>query len=265
MGQNASKQGKSKKKLKKDKNNGKSKSTKEKSNAIIDNNNGNTNKNKSVNVSLSTSKCKYCEKNLIPNKLLRSHLYYCVDCYLKKKKNKYLADIEFHTELEFSEIIPNKLYLGNNEAAKKKDLLKKNNVSAILICGYFLSEFFPDDFIYKTLEFEDNEYEIITYALVKGIDFIDNNDCVFVHCRKGVSRSSSIVIGYIMHHQKKMYDEAYQFVLEKKNNIQPNNNFIKQLKEFEEMIKVCNYDKKMIKEFCNNFTDNKYGKLKKYQ
>jgi protein-tyrosine phosphatase len=263
MGQNASKQEKTKNKQKKNKNNGKT--IKEKSNAINEINNENKSKNKTVNVSLSTSKCKYCEKNLIPNKLLRSHLYYCVECYLKKKKNKYLADIEFHTDLQFSEIIPNKLYLGNNEAAKNKDLLKKNNVSAILICGYFLSEFFPDDFTYKTLEFEDNEYEIITYALVKGIDFIDNNNCVFVHCRKGVSRSSSIVIGYIMYHHKKTYDEAYQFVLEKKNNIQPNNNFVKQLKEFEEMIKVCNYDKNMIKEFCNNFTDNKYGKFKKYK
>lgn len=255
MGQNASKQGKAKKKQKKDKNN--TKPSKEKSNSNIEN--------KSVNVSLSTSKCKYCEKNLIPNKLLRSHLYYCVECYLKKKKNKFLADIEFHTDLEFSEIIPNKLYLGNNEAAKNKDLLKKNNITAILICGYFLSEFFPDDFTYKTLEFEDNEYEIITYSLVKGIDFIDNNECVFVHCRKGVSRSSSIVIAYIMYLYKNNYDEAYKYVLEKKNNIQPNNNFIKQLKEFEETIKVCNYNKNMIREFCNNFTDNKYGKLKKYK
>ena len=57
----------------------------------ISNNNGNNtsnkknNNNKIVNVSLSTTKCKYCEKNYVPNKVLRSHLYYCVDCYLKKK------------------------------------------------------------------------------------------------------------------------------------------------------------------------------------
>ena len=159
-------------------------------------------------------------------------MYYCVDCYLKKKEKKYKADLAYHTELEFEEIIPQKLYLGNNEAAKNLNILKKNNITSILICGYFLSEFFPDEFIYKTLEFEDNEFEIITYALVKGIDFIDKNKCVFVHCRKGVSRSSSIVIAYLMFHFKKSFDEAYDFALKKKSNIQPNDNFIKQLKQF---------------------------------
>ena len=223
------------------------------------NQNHNHNNNKPVNVSLSTTKCKYCNKNYVPNKVLRSHLFYCVDCYLKKKNFKYKADLDFHTELEFEEIIPNKLYLGNNEAAKNLELLKKNNITSILICGYFLSEFFPNEFNYKTLEFEDNEFEIITFALVKGINFIDDNKCVFVHCRMGVSRSSSVVISYLMFHFKITYEEAYEYVLKKKNNIQPNENFIKQLKDFEEMIKVCNYDKKMIKEFCINFTNNKYG------
>ena len=237
-------------------------SNKELSNNTSNNNNqniDNNNTNKPVNVSLSNTKCKYCNKNYIPNKVLRSHLFYCVDCYLKKKQFKYQADLDYHTELEFAEIIPGKLYLGNNEAGKNLELLKKNNITAILICGYFLSEFYPNQFIYKTLEFEDNEFEIITYAIVKGIDFIDKNKSILVHCRKGVSRSSSIVIAYIMFHFKKSFDEAYEFVLNKKNNIQPNDNFIKQLKQFDDMIKVCKYDIKMIKEFCINFTNNKYG------
>ena len=34
---------------------------------------------------------------------------------------------------------------------------------------------------------------------------------------------------------------------------------MKQLKEFEDIIKACNYDLKMVKEFCRNFTGNKYG------
>ena len=267
MGQNPSKEEKTQKKSDLSNSNS-TKSTTKKANADISkitdksnqiNQETNNNANKPVNVSLSNVKCKYCNKKFIPNKILRSRMYYCVDCYLKKKYFKYKADLAYHTELEFEEIIPQKLYLGNNEAAKNLDILKKNNITSILICGYFLSEFFPDEFIYKTLEFEDNEFEIITYALVKGIDFIDKNKCVFVHCRKGVSRSSSIVIAYLMFHFKKSFDEAYDFALKKKSNIQPNDNFIKQLKQFGDMIKVCNYDKKMIKEFCINFTNNKYG------
>lgn len=221
--------------------------------------NKNNNEYKSVEVSLSKIKCKYCNKNYIPNKILRSHLFFCINCYLIKKQNKYKSDLNYHTNLEFVEIIPNKLYLGNNESAKDLDTLNKYKITSILICGYFLSEFYPNKFIYKTLEFEDNEYEIIIYPIIKGIEFIDNNKTILVHCREGVSRSSSIVIAYIMFKEKKTFSEVYNFVLSKKSNIKPNENFMKQLKEFEDIIKACNYDLKMVKEFCRNFTGNKYG------
>ena len=213
---------------------------------------------KSVKVSLSQIKCKYCNKNYVPNKVIRSNLFYCVDCYLKKKNEKYEADLNYHTKLDFKEIIPNKLYLGNNESAKNLEILQKHNITSILICGYFLSEFFPGQFIYKTLEIQDNEYEIIINSLIKGIEFIENNKTILVHCREGISRSSTIVIGYIMYKEKKSYIEAENFVREKKDDIKPNENFVKQLKEFGDIIKVCKYDIKMIKEFCRNFTGNKY-------
>ena len=216
------------------------------------------NNNKSVEVSLSNIKCKYCNKNYVPNKVVRSNLFYCVDCYLKKKNEKYEADLNYHTKLDFHEIIPNKLYLGNNESAKNLDLLKNNQITSILICGYFLSEFFPGQFIYKTLEIQDNEYEIIINSLIKGIEFIEKNKTILVHCREGISRSSAIVIGYIMYKEKKSYIEAENFVRTKKSDINPNENFVNQLKEFEDIIKVCKYDFKMIKEFCRNFTGNKY-------
>ena len=221
----------------------------------------NGNNEKSVKVSLSQIKCKYCNKNYVPNKVIRSHLFFCVDCYLKKKKLKYEADLNYHTKLDFQEIIPEKLYLGNNESAKNLEILEKHQITAILICGYFLSEFFPDKFIYKTLEFEDNKYEIIIYSLIKGIEFIEKNKTILVHCREGICRSSTIVIAYIMYKEKKSFTEAENFVSSKKNNINPNENFVKQLKEFEDIIKVCKYDLKMIKEFCRNFTGNKFRQI----
>ena len=229
---------------------GQNNSSKEKENKM--------NNDKSVEVSLSNIKCKYCNKNYVPNKVVRSYLFYCVDCYLKKKNDKYEVDLNYHTKLDFNEIIPNKLYLGNNESAKNLDILKNHQITSILICGYFLSEFFPGQFIYKTLEIQDNEYEIIINSLIKGIEFIEKNKTILVHCREGISRSSAIVIAYIMYKEKKSYIEAENFVRTKKNDINPNENFVKQLKEFEDIIKVCKYDFKMIKEFCRNFTGNKY-------
>ena len=61
-----------------------------------------------------------------------------------------------------------------------------------------------------------------------------------------------------MYKEKKSYIEAENFVRAKKCDINPNENFVNQLKEFEDIIKVCKYDFKMIKEFCRNFTGNKY-------
>ena len=175
------------------------------------------NNDKSVEVSLSNIKCKYCNKNYVPNKVVRSNLFYCVDCYLKKKNDKYQDDLNYHTKLDFNEIIPNKLYLGNNESAKNLDILKNNQITSILICGYFLSEFFPGQFIYKTLEIQDNEYEIIINSLIKGIEFIEKNKTILVHCREGVCRSSTIVIAYIMFKEKKSFVEAESFVKSKKS------------------------------------------------
>ena len=232
---------------------GQNNSSKEKENKM--------NNDKSVEVSLSNIKCKYCNKNYVPNKVVRSYLFYCVDCYLKKKNDKYEVDLNYHTKLDFNEIIPNKLYLGNNESAKNLDILKNHQITSILICGYFLSEFFPGQFIYKTLEIQDNEYEIIINSLIKGIEFIEKNKTILVHCREGISRSSAIVIAYIMYKEKKSYIEAENFVRTKKNDINPNENFVKQLKEFEDIIKVCKYDLKMIKEFCRNFTGNKFKQI----
>ena len=64
-----------------------------------------------------------------------------------------------------------------------------------------------------------------------------------------------------MYKEKKSFTEAENFVSSKKNNINPNENFVKQLKEFEDIIKVCKYDLKMIKEFCRNFTGNKFRQI----
>ena len=71
----------------------------------------------------------------------------------------------------------------------------------------------------KTLEFEDNEYEIIINSLIKGIEFIENNKTTLVHCRQGISRSSAIVIAYIMFKEKKSFIEAENFVKAKKSDI----------------------------------------------
>ncbi len=60
---------------------------------------------------------------------------------------------------------------------------------------------------------------------------------VLVHCAAGVSRSPTLVIAYIMWSQKKTRKEAYEYVSVKRPIIDPNDNFMDQLAEFEDVLK----------------------------
>lgn len=80
----------------------------------------------------------------------------------------------------------------------------------------------------------------INNTLFRMIDIIDsyltNNQKVVVNCFAGVSRSSSIVIAYIMYKYKLTLEEAFQYVKSKRPIIQPNPGFMQQLKELEPLL-----------------------------
>lgn len=52
----------------------------------------------------------------------------------------------------------------------------------------------------------------------------------------GISRSSTIVISYLMKEQKYTFIDSFDFVRQRRNIIYPNNGFLKQLLEFEKNI-----------------------------
>lgn len=56
---------------------------------------------------------------------------------------------------------------------------------------------------------------------------------MLVHCVGGVSRSSTIVIAYLMLKHGFSLNDAYDYVKDKKSNISPNFNFMQQLLDFE--------------------------------
>lgn len=77
-------------------------------------------------------------------------------------------------------------------------------------------------------------------TLFRVIDMIDsyltNNQKVVVNCYAGISRSSSIVIAYIMYKYKLTLQEAYQYVKSKRAIVEPNSGFMKQLKTLEPIL-----------------------------
>lgn len=57
---------------------------------------------------------------------------------------------------------------------------------------------------------------------------------VYVHCHQGVSRSTTVVIAYLMKYLHMSFDEAYDLVIDKRSIADPNRGFIQQLKEYGE-------------------------------
>ncbi|CAB4391177.1 unnamed protein product [Rhizophagus irregularis] len=93
---------------------------------------------------------------------------------------------------------------------------------------------------YLKINITDDPSSNISKHFHECIDFIENakstNGRVYVHCLAGISRSTSIVIAYLMNSQKIHYNQAFNLVKEKRPNVKPNQGFVEQLRKFEKTV-----------------------------
>lgn len=125
------------------------------------------------------------------------------------------------------------LYLGSQDCCEW-EVLQQHNITYVLSVGIQPPCTFPK-VQYKFVQCLDlPEVNIVDVLAAECVPFI--NDCikcnsnVLVHCNAGVSRSSAIVIGYLIFVKKYSYSEAYDIVKNVRNCIKPNSGFEKQLK-----------------------------------
>mmetsp|Transcript_1010 Transcript_1010/g.1287 ORF Transcript_1010/g.1287 Transcript_1010/m.1287 type:complete len:445 (-) Transcript_1010:182-1516(-) len=138
------------------------------------------------------------------------------------------------------------LYLGSKNTAKSKGLLKSLNIKYILNvtpprsvdpnagCPNFFEK--NREFTYKRVAIFDNRGESVLAHLPGCIAFMDQGKHygnVLVHCNKGVSRSTSMVLGYLMKRQGMSYDEALAYVKARRPEVQPNDAFEAQLRQYQ--------------------------------
>lgn len=124
---------------------------------------------------------------------------------------------------DISEILGN-LFLGSAKASRSSDLLTSNGITHIVnIAG---RQHFPGQFIYKRVHFEDVEDFDEVEKLRDIFSWLDevtsDTKCkVFVQCMGGISRSASVVIGYLVWSKKFKLDEANAFVKSRRPQIRP--------------------------------------------
>ena len=94
---------------------------------------------------------------------------------------------------------------------------------------------FPLNFIYYQINIIDKETQDLDLYFDECNDFIKvATKNILVHCVEGKSRSPAIVIGYLIGEKHMNFNEAFNLVKSKRSIINPNNNFIKNLKNYEE-------------------------------
>lgn len=124
------------------------------------------------------------------------------------------------------------IYLGSQDCCEE-DILLKYNISYVLSIGVTSSHKYPN-IDYNFIECLDlPETDIIKILRLHCIPYIKNsvNQCknILIHCNAGVSRSSAIVIGYLMLEYELEYNIAYDMVKQVRPCIKPNIGFEKQL------------------------------------
>ena len=191
-------------------------------------------------VSDELEKCSLCGKDGAYIK--EEGIYICNDCFVIQKQEIFNLYMNKTTLSPSYDQITEKLFLGNEDTARDKAILNKLNISNILICAEGCEPFFKDEYKYKILYIDDAIDENILSWLQEAFEFIDSSEKnIYIHCVMGISRSPSIVIAYLMYKNKMSYEEAYDFVKNKRNVINPNSGFQEQLKKFEKILKENNY------------------------
>jgi len=130
------------------------------------------------------------------------------------------------------------LYLGAEMAAKNLTALKTRSITHILTVGFGLTQAFPEQFVYKKIDAYDDPAQDLSKHFVDCVTFIEEgrkNGGILVHCAAGVSRSSTIVIAYIMSKKGMSFNTAQRFVSDRRW-VWPNEGFVEQLKRWEDTL-----------------------------
>ena len=133
-----------------------------------------------------------------------------------------------------SEIIKNKLYLGDMFDANNETFIKNKNISCIICVAEKLKITNTDSNI-KVYKYElSDDYNCnISLYFDEIYDIINKENIVLVNCVAGISRSSTIIIAYIMKYYKLDLKNTFIGVRNERNRICPNKNFMKCLLDYE--------------------------------
>ncbi|SBT42735.1 protein tyrosine phosphatase, putative (PTP1) [Plasmodium ovale wallikeri] len=160
------------------------------------------------------------------------------------------------------EILPF-LYLGKRNDIDNVENLEKHKIKALVICCTYFEypqNKVPNGYAHLRINLEDTGVEKISSYFDESNNFIHSyiskKQAVLILCSHGISRSSTISLAYLMGKQNYYLNEAFSFIMQKKN-IYPNIGFIEQLCKYEKSVK--NKSSFSAKKYINWYTSDMCG------
>lgn len=140
-----------------------------------------------------------------------------------------------------NEILPN-LWLATHASVCNLQSLQDRNITHVICAILGVSPRFPKHIRYTCLPIRDIESEDIYQFFDSVADLIHEDltagRAVLVHCKMGVSRSSTLVCAYLIKYHGKTHMEAIHFVQSKRPCVNPIKSFRLQLKAYEHEIRA---------------------------
>ena len=128
------------------------------------------------------------------------------------------------------------VYIGSQDAAHNLSGLQECQITHVLNVATGIRNVFLDQYKYFNVELLDVPETDVRCVFERTNEFIRQavaeHGRVLIHCNAGISRSSCIVLAYLLGVHRMAYEEAYKLVKAARPNIRPNDGFVRQLKDY---------------------------------
>jgi protein-tyrosine phosphatase len=131
------------------------------------------------------------------------------------------------------------LYLGSEYNASNIAELQHLGVTHVINVtpDTEIRNFFPDLLAYHRIPVVDVETEDLHRYLADAVRRLsaskEQGHKVLIHCQRGVSRSPTVVVAFLMYDQGLSLQQALQQAKERRSIVKPNKGFLRQLEELE--------------------------------
>jgi len=175
----------------------------------------------------------------------------CPRCELQVLVQHFSSHMTAHS----TEILPWLFLGGNRNAENEKELTVRTQITHILNLAHEcnippvirepVEEYNRQrglEFVYKKIAWLDLPEQSLHARLPEALQFLeeahsDDRNHVLVHCVQGISRSTSVVIAYLMKHEGMSLREAFNYVTSRRPVALPRRDFMDQLGEIECQLK----------------------------